>query len=124
MVKKALNVFLLAGITISLSGCIALLAGAGGTAFWQAGKIVSEESASMTAGVKSTESAFKSERIELTDKVIKNKVTQIRGKDQSDKKVSVDIFDKGPKNIRIEIRYGFGEETPARDLLNAIKGRL
>jgi len=124
MVKKALNVFLLAGITISLSGCIALLAGAGGTAFWQAGKIVSEESASMTAGVKSTESAFKSERIELTEKVIKSTVTQIRGKDQFDKKVAVDIFDKGPKNIRIEIRYGFGEETPARDLLNAIKGRL
>lgn len=124
MVKKVLNIFLLAGMTISLSGCIALLAGAGGTVFWQAGKVISEESVSMAKGVKATESAFKAKRIILMEKVTKSAVTQIRGKDQFNKKIAVDVFDKGPKNIRIEIRYGFGEETPARDFLNEIKRRL
>ena len=124
MANKILNVFLLAGMTIYLSGCVALLAGVGGTAFWQAGKVISEESVSMAKGVKATESVFKAKKIILTEKVTKKAVTQIRGKDRLNKKIAVDVFDKGPKHIRIEIRYGFGEETPARDLLNEIKRRL
>ena len=124
MIKKVLNICLLVTMVISLSGCIALLAGVGGTAFWQAGKVISEESVSMAKGVKAVESAFEAKEITLTEKVTKSKVTQLRGKDKADTKVAVDVFDKGPKNVRIEIRYGLGEETLSRDFLGEIKKRL
>ena len=108
----------------TLTGCFALLAGAGGTALWQAGKIVSEELVSMEAGVKAVEVAFKDKNITLEDKVIKSEVTQIRGKDKNGTKVAVDVFSKGDNNSKIEIRYGIGEETAGRELLNQIKKRL
>ena len=124
MIKKVLNVFLLAGMIIPLSGCIALLAGAGGTVFWQAGKVISEESVSIAKGVQAVESAFEARKITLIEKITKSTVTQLRGKDRTNEKVAVDVFDKGPKNVRIEIRYGLGNETLSRDFLNEIKRRL
>ncbi len=124
MLKKILTVFLLVSMTILYSGCIALLAGAGGTALWQAGKVISEEAVSMSRGAKAVEAAFKAKKMSVTDKVTKNTVIQIRAEDEIGKKVAVDIFSKGPKNVRIEIRYGLGEEVSARDLLNEIKRRL
>ncbi len=124
MGRRAIGVCFLFGVLIFSSGCLALLAGAGGTALWQAGKVISEESVSMARGALATEKAFSAEKITLTDKVVKNKVTQLRGEDQLNKKVSVDVLDKGPNNVRIEVRYGFGEEIPARNLLETIKGYL
>ena len=106
------------------SGCIALLAGAGGTAFWQAGKVISEEIASMEKCALAVEGAFKAENIELTEKVTKTEVVQLRGEDLGDRRVAVDVFYKGPKNSRVEIRYGLGDETSAREVLNEIKKRL
>jgi len=121
MVKKVLNVFLLVSMIISLSGCIALLLGAGGTALWQKGKIISEESVPMDDGIEAIELAFEASSIILTEKVVKIETAQIRGKDQFNTKVAVDVFHKGPKNIRIEIRYGLGDEMSARSLLNEVK---
>ncbi len=122
--KRLLSVALMICLLPALTGCVALLAGAGGTVLWQMGKVISEEQVSMEKGVKAVELAFKAEKIVLEDKVIKNEVTQLRGKDKNDTKVAVDVFSKGDKNSKIEIRYGFGEETSGRDLLNKIKGRL
>jgi len=124
MVRRVASVFLLVMMSVNLSGCLGIVAGAGGTALWQAGKIVSEESVSMIQAVKAAEGACKVEKITITDKVSKNQVVQIRGKNQSDKKVAVDIFSKGSKNVRIEIRIGMGEEYPSRQLLEEIKERL
>ena len=122
--KRLFSVVLMICLLPSLTGCLALLAGAGGTALWQMGKVISEEQVSMERGVKAVESAFKAEKITLEDKVIKSEVTQLRGKDKNGTKVAVDVFSKGDKNAKIEIRYGIGEETPARNLLNEIKERL
>lgn len=122
--RKIAVVLFIVGLIPFLSGCFALLGGVGGTVLWQGGKVISEENTSMARGVSATEAAFKTEKVILTDKVIKNEVTQLRGEDQANKKVAVDVFSKGPKNVRIEIRYGLGEETPARELLNEIKRRL
>ena len=63
-------------------------------------------------------------RIILKDKVIKREVTQIRGRDKNGTRVAVDVFSKGDKNSKIEIRYGIGEETAGRELLNQIKKKL
>ena len=107
-----------------LSGCIAVLAGAGGTALWQAGKIISEETVSMERGASATEAAFKAKDITLSEKVFKSEVIQLRGEDKIGEKVAVDVFSKGPKNVRIEIRYGIGDKAAARLILNEIKKRL
>jgi hypothetical protein len=126
MLRRILVVCVLLAASLSLCGCFLLVAGAGagGTVLWQAGKVASEESVSMERAVMAAESAFKTKNINLTDKVIKAEVTQLRGDDQANKKVAVDIFSVGSRNSRIEIRYGFGEEGPARAILNEIKGRL
>ncbi|MFC1709752.1 DUF3568 family protein [Candidatus Omnitrophota bacterium] len=124
MLRRILYILLIAVMMPVLSGCIALLAGAGGTTLWQAGKVISEENISMERGILATEAAFKAKHIILTEKVTKNEVAQLRGEDLSDKRVAVDVFSKGPKNVRIEIRYGIGDETAAREILNEIKRRL
>ena len=115
---------LLVAIALFLSGCVPLLAGAGGTALWQAGKIISEENASLAQAVSAAEGAFKAEKIRLVEKVSKKKVTQLRGNNQANQKVAVDIFDKGPESVKLEIRIGLGEETASRNLLKEIKKRL
>ncbi|MCK5013582.1 MAG: DUF3568 family protein [Candidatus Omnitrophica bacterium] len=122
--KKLVIILLTICLLPTLTGCFALLAGAGGTALWQAGKVVFEELVSMEAGVKAVEAAFKDNDITLKDKVIKSEVTQIRGKDRNGTKVAVDVFSKGKNNSKIEIRYGIGEETAGRELLNQIKKKL
>ncbi len=122
---KNLKILVLALIAVPLlSGCLGVLAGAGGTALWQGGKIISEEMVSLEKGTKAVEAAFNNSDIATTNKVARDEVVQIRGEDYAGTKVAVDIFSKGPKNIRIEVRYGLGEEDPARDLLNEIKKRL
>ncbi|MDD3374732.1 MAG: DUF3568 family protein [Candidatus Omnitrophica bacterium] len=122
--KKLFTFILALCLLSSLTGCVALLAGAGGTALWQAGKVISEEQVSMEKGSMAVESAFKAKGIILENKVARNDVTQLRGKDKNDLRVAVDVFSKGDKNIKIEIRYGIGDETLARDLLNQIKRYL
>ena len=124
MIKRVLAGFLVVMMSMSFCGCVGLLAGAGGTALWHAGKVISEETVSMAKAVAATERVFKAKKITLTEKVTKNEATQLRGKNQANNKVAVDILNKGPKNVRIEIRIGIGEEALARELLNEIKRRL
>jgi hypothetical protein len=126
MLRNIVVVCVLLTAALSLCGCFLLVAGAGagGTILWQAGKVASEESASMERAIMAAESAFRAKSITMKDKVIKDEVTQLRGEDQAGKKVAVDVFSVGSRNSRIEIRYGLGDEVPARDLLNEIKRRL
>jgi len=124
MRKNIFIVVMLLGMVSVLSGCVALLAGVGGTALWQGGKVISEELVSLERATTATEAAFKAKKITQTDKVTKSEVVQLRADDANNTRVAVDIFEKGAKNVRIEIRYGLGEETPARDLLSEIKKRL
>ncbi|MDD3295810.1 MAG: DUF3568 family protein [Candidatus Omnitrophica bacterium] len=126
MLKRFLVVFFMAALVISSSGCVGgLIVGAGGAALWQSGKVISEETVSFDRAVAVVEATFKAQKITLTDKLVKEKTAQIRGDDKDGKKVAVDIFDKGPKVVSIEIRYGLvGKEKPARELLGQIKKRL
>lgn len=124
MKSKLLNLIAVSILVPALSGCVAMLAGAGGTVLWQGGKVISEEQESMATVVSAVESAFSANDIVLTDKVAKISVTQLRGRDLNNTKVAVDVFSVGPENSKVDIRYGLGEETPARNLLNEIKDRL
>jgi len=124
--RKIIILYFIFGIVLASNGCVSLgvLAGAGGTALWQGGKIISEEQASTARAAEATKSAFKAKKIDLTSEVTREKVVQLRGEDQAKKKIAVDIFDKGPKNVRFEIRVGIGEEAPGRELLNEISRRM
>lgn len=124
MFRKVLTGCLLVGLALASSGCVAVLAGAGGTALWQGGKVISEESRSMDRAVSAVKAAFESEKIKLVDEVKKSEVTQLRGEDPSHAKVAVDVFETGMHSVRIEIRVGLGEKVAARSLLKAIKRRL
>ncbi|PIQ82416.1 MAG: hypothetical protein COV76_03780 [Candidatus Omnitrophica bacterium CG11_big_fil_rev_8_21_14_0_20_64_10] len=126
MLKRFLTIGLLAAGVISVSGCAVLLvgAGAGGTALWQGGKVISEETVTRDRAVAAVKSAFKARKITLTDEVKKTEVTQLRGEDAAHRKVAVDCFETGKKAVRVEIRVGMGEQDPAQALLTDIKRRL
>jgi len=72
MFRNILIVIVLISTCLVSSGCIALLAGAGGTVLWQGGKVISEESASMQRAASATKAVFKAKNITLTDEVTKN----------------------------------------------------
>ena len=106
------------------SGCVALLAGAGGTVLWQGGKVISEERGSRDHAVAAVKGAFRAKKITQVDEVTRDAVTQLRGEDPSHAKVAVDIFETGARSVRIEIRVGLAERVAARELLDQIKKRL
>ncbi|MBM3251349.1 MAG: DUF3568 family protein [Candidatus Omnitrophica bacterium] len=124
MFKKIYLSLLLVGFALTSSGCVAFLAGAGGTVLWQGGKVISEENTTMERAVIATKEAFKAKKITLTDQTIRDTVTQIRGDDSSQTKIAVDVFVTGAKSCRIEVRVGLGEEKAGRELLSQIKKRL
>ncbi|MBI3323308.1 MAG: DUF3568 family protein [Candidatus Omnitrophica bacterium] len=117
---------MLAWVALGAGGCLALAAaaGGGGTVLWQGGKVIAQEEASVSRAVAAAKEAFKAQRIALTDEVTKDEVTQLRGKDPGHAKVAVDIFEKGPKSVRIEIRVGLGDQIASRALMDEIKKRL
>ena len=124
MPRKILTGCLLVACALLFSGCVALLAGAGGTALWHGGKIISEERGTMGRTVDATKAAFRAKKITLTSEVARDQVTQLRGEDPSHAKVAVDVFETDPHAVRIEIRIGLGEKIAARDLLSEIKRRM
>jgi len=85
MIRIVVVGFLLIIVSMNLCGCVALLAGAGGTALWQTGKIISEEAVSMSRAVLATEKAFKAKKITVAEKTVKTQVTQLRGRNQTGK---------------------------------------
>lgn len=126
MTRGILGIVLLAGMALGAGGCLALAAGAGagGTVLWQGGKVIAQEEASVSRAVASAKAAFRAQKIDLTDEVTKDEVTQLRGRDPSHAKVAVDIFEKGPQSVRIEIRVGLDDQTASRALMDEIKKRL
>lgn len=121
--KTGMIAFMLV-LALGNQGCIALLAGAGGTVLWQGGKIISEEKATKAAAVSAVKGAFRAQKITKSDEVTKDEVTQLRGESPSHAKVAVDVFETGPKAVRIEIRVGWGDQTASRSLMDEIKKRL
>ena len=111
-------------VALGSSGCVAMLAGAGGTVVWQGGKVISEEGVPMERAVAAVKSAFRARKITLTGEVTRTKATQIRGEDPSGANVNVDVISTGPKSSRLELRVGLGDKSASRELLDDIKGRM
>lgn len=124
MIKNFLISVLLAGLVAGASGCLAIAAGAGGTAVWQGGKAISEENVSVEQAVDATLSVLRSNKITLKEKVVKSKATQIRGEKADGANVAVDLIKSGENGVKIEVRVGLGDKAAARSLLHEIKHRL
>jgi len=125
MRKTILAGVMLVSAALGSGGCVALLAGAGGTVVWQGGKVISEErSVSMSRAAAAVKAAFKARKIKLTEEVTKTKAVQLRGEDQSGANVNVDVILTGPNSCRLEIRVGMGDKSASRQLLDDIKARL
>jgi len=124
--KNIFTVLVLMVVVFGFTGCAVLLvgAGAGGAVLWQGGKVISQETVSVERAVGAIKSVFKARDISLMSEVIKEKVVQLRGEDKNSKKVAVDVFKMGSREVRIEIRVGLGEEQAARELLREIKMRF
>jgi len=125
---KVAGMAMVVGCMVAGAGCgaaVPILIGAGGTAFWQHGKIISEEIQTPAALAQATKAAFTTKKIAITNEVSKAKAIQLRGENPDLKKVSVDIIKISDQLTRLEIRVGVaGEQEPARDLLMEIKKNL
>ena len=114
-----------ASVALGSAGCLALVAGAGGTALWQGGKVISEERrVPMNRAAAAVKAAFKARKIKLTGEVTKTQAVQLRGEDPSGANANVDVISTGPKSCRLEIRVGLGDKTASRQLLDDIKARM
>ncbi|MBI3332930.1 MAG: DUF3568 family protein [Candidatus Omnitrophica bacterium] len=125
MRKAILAGILLISAALGSAGCVALLAGAGGTVVWQGGKVISEErKVPMDRAVAAVKAVFRARKITLKEDVSKTKATQLRGEDPSGANVNVDVISTGPTSSRLEIRVGLGDKSAARQLLDDIKERI
>ncbi|MBU1043610.1 MAG: DUF3568 domain-containing protein [Candidatus Omnitrophica bacterium] len=109
---------------ILTNGCAAVLVGAGGTALWQHGKIVSEEPKPIEQVQAAAQEALKHKKVVLNDTVARDNFVQLRGKGADGEKIAVDIIETSKNATRIEIRVGVGQKQSARDLLLEIKKQL
>ena len=121
--RKYLSTVVVA-VCLLTSGCAAAIVGAGGTALWQHGKIVSEEPRQKTDVDAAVQTALKSKKIEITDDVGRDNFSQVRGLTPDGRKVAVDIIGLTKNSCRIEIRVGLGERAAAKDLLLEVKKNL
>jgi len=106
------------------NGCAAMIVGAGGTALWQQGKIVSEEPKTLAQVQAAAEQAIKHKKIVLNDTVARDNFVQLRGKGPDGEKIAIDIIETAKNASRIEIRVGIGKKQAAKDLLLEIKKNL
>jgi urease accessory protein UreH len=119
-----MKALMLAGCVLLSAGCAAVLVGAGGTALWQHGKIVSEEPRSLEAVKTAAKEALKVKKVVINDEIARDNFLQLRGQDPEGKKIAVDIIETGKDAVRLEIRVGAGERQPARDILLELKRQL
>ncbi|MBU1087319.1 MAG: DUF3568 domain-containing protein [Candidatus Omnitrophica bacterium] len=106
------------------NGCAAMIVGAGGTALWQHGKIVSEEPKPTEQVQAAAKQALKHKKIVLNDTVKRDNFVQLRGKGPDGEKIAIDIIETDKNASRIEIRIGIGQKQAAKDLLLEIKKDL
>jgi hypothetical protein len=128
MFKKTIIFVTLIGLSLSLCGCIALLAGAvggAGTAAWLSGKLVQEYNVPSDRAIKATHNALSSLKFPITKETTTNDVTQIMSKYSDGKTIWIDIKSTTQAACRIEIRVGAtGTKEAERKILTKISAYL
>ncbi|MCG8431454.1 MAG: DUF3568 domain-containing protein [Candidatus Omnitrophica bacterium] len=125
MVKKIALYACAAVCVVSLSGCVALLAGAGGaagTAVWLSGKLTQEFNAPYSRSIEAVEEALASLDYAVSKKTVKSTVAQVMSNHADGRTIWIDIRPVGSQRTRIDARVGMvSDEIAARELMDAIE---
>jgi len=128
MIKKTTLLFVTALLSLSLCGCVALLAGAAGgagTAGWLSGKLSEEVKAPFDKALKATVSGLKSLKLEITKETVKEDVAQVMGKYKDARTIWIDVRPVTASVSRIDVRVGItGDEEASREILARIRKHL
>ena len=124
MFKKTITFITLIGLSITLCGCVALLAGAvggAGTAAWLSGKLVQEFNVPSERAIRATHNALESLKLPITKETTTSDVTQIISRYTDGKTIWIDIRSTTQAACRIEIRVGAtGTKEIERKILTKI----
>ena len=109
MSRKIGLVILMCLISISLSGCFFLFAGAAGgagTAVWLEGKLTQEFHASYERTIAATKRSLSSLRLDLVKETKEATVTQLKSKYSDGKEIWIDIRKISENSTKVEVRVG------------------
>lgn len=124
MFRKIIVLLVSVLFLISLSGCVAILAGAAGgvgTATWLSGKLSQEVNTPFERTLEATKSGLKSLRLDVKKETIKGDVAQVMSNYTDGRTVWIDIHKVSESISRVDIRVGAtGDKGAARKILNRI----
>ena len=123
MVKRIIVMALLASLSVTTGGCLALVAAgsAGGTAAWLSGKLTQEVDASVEEVFAASKKALTSLNLTITGQTLKDDVSQVMGLDVDQQTIWVDAHKISEMRSRIEVRVGaISDKETARKILDRI----
>jgi len=128
MFKKAIIFISLIGLSITLSGCLVLLAGAAGgagTAYWLSGKLTQDFNKPYNQVIQAAHNALDDLKFPVTRKTTTSEVTQIISKYSDGATIWIDIKATTPLATNIAIRVGTtGHKEAERNLMAKISKSL
>ena len=128
MPRKIIVLITLIGLSLSLCGCVVLLAGAvggAGTAAWLSGKLTQEFNVPSDRAVRATHNALESLKLPITKETATSEVTQIMSRYNDGKTIWIDIKSTTQAACRVEIRVGAtGSKEAERKILTKISSYL
>jgi len=128
MRNKILVTVLLGMLSVSLTGCVALLAGTAGgagTSVWLSNKLVQDVDASFDKSISAAKSALEVLKLTIKKETKKEEVAQLKSEYYDNKMIWIDIHKTAINKSRIEVRVGIkGDEIAARKILDEILRKL
>ena len=133
MGKRIMVFVLLASLSLTSGGCLALMAagaagGAVGTAAWLSGKLTQEVKASLEESVSASTKALQSLDHDITEQVLKTDAAQVMGvytKPEGPRTIWIDIHRISDERSRIGVRVGaISDKEAAREILDEIVRHL
>jgi predicted phage tail protein len=128
MLKKSITFITFIGLSMTLCGCVTLVAGAiggAGTAIWLSGKLTQEFNAPSDRAIHATHQALESLKLPITKETTNKDITQIMSKYTDGKTIWIDIKSTSQTTCRIEIRVGAtGTKEAESKILTQISGNM
>ena len=126
--KRILSVLTVCLLLASVTGCVALVAGAAGgagTATWLGGKLTQQVNASFEKTQQATKSALAALKMNVTKETVKDDVAQFVGDYSTGQSFWVDVRPVTSKESRLDVRVGIpGDKEASRKILDKIQAYL
>jgi len=128
MFKKTIIFITLIGLSITLCGCVALLAGAAGgagTAYWLSGKLAQDFNAPYSRAIQAAHNALDALKLPVTKETATTEVTQIISKYTNGATIWIDIKLTTQTATNIAVRVGAkGDKEAERKIMTKISKYL